>query len=814
MIARQLTDLRRGDLDLAGGKGANLGELLAAGLPVPDGFVLTTDAYRAFVTENDLQPRIAEALSGSADTAAETIASLFATGTLPPAIADALRSEYAGLGTDVPVAVRSSATAEDLAEASFAGQQESVLNVHGAAAIETAVRRCWASLWTPRAIEHRSAHQVTGDLAMAVVVQRLVDATAAGVMFTANPTTGRTDEIVISAAWGLGEAVVSANVTTDDVTVRDGRVTERRTAAKNTHTVLTENSVAEQPTTPDQRDAAVLTDADALRLAELGGRAAAHIGAPQNLEWARDTDGTFWLVQSRPIAGLPDPPGPAPTEWPVPADYDVYIRGSIVEQLPDPLSPLFADLATQLVVPGMLRTLDEFVAHQRLFSANDLSLVTINGYAYYGYRNALLLKAARMTPFALKLACTSMGRERWHEVFRPRYAEVVERHRARDPRSLTASRLLDGIAELAGEGFAYYASVQTIMLEAVTSEVLFTSAYNRLIKRPGDPRAEVFLLGLDSAPLRADQSIYDLAQWVRDDPDLVGALQAGADPLDGAPTELPPGLWAPFRDRLQAHLATFGHATYNLDLVNPVAVDDPGPVLAALRFYLRDDAVSPRDRQDKLAARRIAARESILARLSGPRRMLFTRLLDFANAMGPVREDALADVGLGWPTARAYARELGWRLVGAGALSDPDDVYWVRHGELSEAVSNLDGDEPVTAYAERVAKRKATWRGQRAATPPPILPLDSKWRAVDRVMPTVMDDQSGAVFKGAGASGGRITVDGEAGTVTLLDGEDAAPLAEPEAGPRSKRGWAVATGLLMSALAVVVLRRRTRALRR
>ncbi|WP_026926176.1 PEP/pyruvate-binding domain-containing protein [Granulicoccus phenolivorans] len=755
-----LTVLRRDDLALAGGKGANLGELLAADLPVPDGFVLTTDAYRAFVADNDLQPRIEGLLAGG-DLAAGSaaIAELFAAGALPPPIAAALREAYARLGTDVAVAVRSSATAEDLAEAFFAGQQETILNVRGGAALEAAVRRCWASLWSARAIDYRAARGVdSGQLALAVVVQRLVAATASGVMFTANPTTGRTDEIIVSAAWGLGEAVVSGAVTTDDVVVRGGRVTSRTTAAKQTRTVLTEQGVRNLPTTDEQRTAAVLTDADALELAALGSRAAAHFGVPQDLEWARDADGRFWLVQSRPITALPEPVGPVPTQWPVPAGADVYIRGSLIEQLPDPLSPLFADLSTELVVPGLLRTLERFLGRKLpWFGPADLSFVTINGYAYYGYRNSLMLKVGLYLPAALRLVFSTLGRDRWRADFRPRYAEVVRRRQAQEPHSLTATELLDGIVEVVGEAFAYYTSVQAIIPEAVTSESLFTTFYDRLVRRPADPRSEDFLLGFDSAPLRADQSVFELAQWVRRRPALARALEAGEGMSDRVPADVPAELWQEFRGRFHDHLARFGHATYNLDLVNPVAADDPAPVLDALRYYLRPEAVSPAERRQGLADRRVAAREAVLGRLRGPRRELFVRLLDFANALGPVREDALADVGLGWPVARAYAQELGRRLTDAGTLSGPDDVYWLHREELAEAARRLDRADPPEPMTDLVAGRQADWRGRRRATPPAILPLNSIWHAFDSVMPNVMTDQSGPVLTGTGASGGRVT---------------------------------------------------------
>ena len=192
-----------------GGKGANLGELVAGGFPVPDGFVVTTAAYTAITDGTGL-----DALIDQGDD--EGVRQWFDAVEVPDEITDAVLAAYAELG-EPAVAVRSSATAEDLADASFAGQQDTYLNVVGAEALLAAIRRCWASLWTDRAIwlpgEH--AGRPAGS-SIAVVVQRLVRADAAGVMFTANPANGRREQTVITAAWGLGEAVVAGSVDTDD----------------------------------------------------------------------------------------------------------------------------------------------------------------------------------------------------------------------------------------------------------------------------------------------------------------------------------------------------------------------------------------------------------------------------------------------------------------------------------------------------------------------------------------------------------------------------------------------------------------------
>src|SRR5262245_19826386 len=236
-----LHELGKEDGALAGGKGANLGELLRAGLPVPPGFVVATDAYHLFVSANSLQPEI-ERLARDAppgdmaalEGAARAVAALFDGGAMPALITAAVREAYARL-REPPVAVRSSATAEDLPGASFAGQMETYLNVRGAEAVLAAVRRCWASLWTARALSYRANQGIPPDaVSLAVLVQELLEADAAGVLFTADPVNGRRDRMVIDAVWGLGEALVGGQVTPDHwvADARTGTVLEARVARK------------------------------------------------------------------------------------------------------------------------------------------------------------------------------------------------------------------------------------------------------------------------------------------------------------------------------------------------------------------------------------------------------------------------------------------------------------------------------------------------------------------------------------------------------------------------------------------------------
>jgi pyruvate,water dikinase len=265
------------DLSAVGGKGATLARLAAAGFDVPAAVVVTTGAYRAFVDQHGLREAVLTAAAADPDRAAETLQRWFRDTAVPPDVAEAVRTGYVGLGAG-PVAVRSSATAEDLVDASFAGQQDSFLDVSGEAAVLEAVRACWASLWTARAIGYRALHHIPpGDVAMAVVIQRMAETDSAGVLFTADPVTGDRDRVVVNAVRGRGEALVAGRAD-PQVVVLDragGTILQRHGAA-------------------------VIDDATAKDLARLGQRVEALLGQPVDVEWAAHA-GRVAVLQARPI---------------------------------------------------------------------------------------------------------------------------------------------------------------------------------------------------------------------------------------------------------------------------------------------------------------------------------------------------------------------------------------------------------------------------------------------------------------------------------------------------------------------------------
>jgi rifampicin phosphotransferase len=327
---------------VAGGKGASLARLARAGFRVPPGFHVTTGAYLDFVRQGGLLAPMQAALSGraaGAGPASARIGELFSGQPLPPSTAAAIAGAYAALGDDVPVAVRSSATVEDLPGLSAAGQHDTYLGIRGEAAVLDAVRRCWASLWSERAIGYRARFGIApDDVSIAVVVQRLVPAEAAGVMFTVDPVGGARDQVVISANWGLGESVVSGDVTADVAVVDrvSGTLVRYEVGSKETMTVADATATRTAETPAGLRSERVLSAAQAAELARLGLAIEKLTGAPADVEWTLAA-GELSVVQARPVTTAAARP---PESWNDSLDGDyLWSNGNLGEAIPDVMTP-------------------------------------------------------------------------------------------------------------------------------------------------------------------------------------------------------------------------------------------------------------------------------------------------------------------------------------------------------------------------------------------------------------------------------------------------------------------------------------------
>ena len=340
MYVKKFEDLSKDDLGIAGGKGANLGELTQAGIPVPPGFVVTSKTYDKFMRDTGIFSKVMDILdqvdinnTKELQEAAEKIKAIIIETPIPDGISTYITEAYNQLSERVgeedgaDVAIRSSATAEDLPEASFAGQQDTFLHVQGLDNVIEYVRKCWASLFEARAIFYREENNFEhSQVYIAVVVQQMVDSDKAGVMFTVNPSTGE-NIALIEGSWGLGESVVSGSVTPDNYAVdkETNEILNVTISDKKTMFTNEEGGTSIQVDVPeDLRKERVLSDEELLELVAMAKRVEGHYGKPQDTEWAFH-DGNLFLLQSRPITTLGDSKKEESEEEEV--DLEVLIRG-------------------------------------------------------------------------------------------------------------------------------------------------------------------------------------------------------------------------------------------------------------------------------------------------------------------------------------------------------------------------------------------------------------------------------------------------------------------------------------------------------
>ena len=748
-------------LEAVGGKGMSLAKLSRAGLPVPGGFHVTTDAYRRFVTDNKLQPSILAALEranaaqpDSLDLASQKIGKLFAAASIPAEIAKAISVSYADMN-DAAVAVRSSATAEDLPDASFAGQQDTYLNIHGEAVVLDAIQRCWASLWTARAIAYRLKNNIDQEsVALAVVVQELVPADAAGVMFTANPLNGQRDQAVINAAWGLGEAIVSGMVTPDTITIDKGteHIVQQQIAEKMVMTVRTPDGTQERPVPGGLKNKPALSQAQAAELAKLGTQVEGLYDRPMDIEWAL-SDGKFALVQARPITSLPEPP----LDWTSPNPKAFLARMSFAEFVPDPISPLFATLALPIAREASLDLMGEYLKTK---DPNAYLFTVVNDYVYIGMvldLKMILAMLSQLRNGVLQEMLTT-SQARW-TAMSEKYRAVVEKWQKRDLTACSSTELLDAAKEIFGTTAEYYTVAQSGPIPgASSSELSFSRFYKTLVKRKSDPEASIFMLGFDNLPLRAEKSLFDLAQWLKTQPELAKELmqtpakEIGARLLVQSPQYNLTPAWKEFSSRFNTHLAAFGHTLYDLDFAKPVPADDPAPLLETIKTYLDGKGSDPYARQQAAVEQREQADQMISKRLDPLRRKWFQKLLAWAQDCAPKREDCISELGWGYPILRKVFAELGQRLSQGGAIIDTGDIYWLEAHELETSVAALGHGETLSSYAAQIEQRKAMWQRAHNATPPMVLPEKS---FLGKLM--VHESKAGDTLKGVGASSGKVT---------------------------------------------------------
>jgi phosphoenolpyruvate synthase/pyruvate phosphate dikinase len=739
-----LQEIDQTQVAVVGGKGAHLGELSRIeGICVPGGFCVTTDAFQRILAQapsiddrldrfSRLKPDDREAiraLSAEIRRVLEGIA-------IPEDLAAAITRSLARLGEQVAYAVRSSATAEDLPTASFAGQQDTYLNVVGPAAILRHVSRCWASLFTERAVTYRLRNGFDHrKVQMAVVVQRMVFPHAAGILFTADPVTSNRKVASVEASFGLGEALVSGLVNPDVYKVRDGEVVGKAVATKQLAIHASPaGGTQEQAIEPERQEQPALTDVQIVRLAQLGRRIEAHFGRPQDIEWCLVDDG-FQIVQSRPITTL----------FPIPAASDhqnhVYVSVGHQQMMTDPMKPLGLSL-WQLTTP---RPMCEAAGRPFVDVTRDLaSPVGRAGHLKALGRSDPLIGDALQTilergDFISILPDEGPGGTPAGEPPAPIETdpaivdELIERSQTsiatlkRDIRTKSGSALLDFIC-------ADIQKLKRILFDPRSFQV-FTAAIEatwwlneQLQAWLGEKNAADTLTQSVPHNVTAEMglALLDVADVIRPHPDVVVFLQHVEDEgfLDELPT-LAGGREA--RDAIQAYLDKYGmRCVGEIDITRPRWSERPTTLVPMILGNIKNFEPGAGKRRFEQGRQEACKKEQeLLARLRAlpdgePKAEEAKRMIDRVRTFIGYREYPKYGMVSRYFVYKQALLEEAERLVQAHVLREKQDIFYVTFQELHDVVRTHQVDDQL------IRQRKDAFRSYQALTPPRVLTSDGE----------------------------------------------------------------------------------------
>ncbi len=794
------SELNQHDILLAGGKGASLGEMTQIGLPVPAGFCLTTTAYTAFVAANGLQEQIINHARQDGQ-GEQSIRELFTHAVMPKPILDELTTAYGQL-EKTAVAVRSSATAEDLPEASFAGQQDTYLNIQGIDAVKTAVQNCWASLWTDRAVTYRERENIPLDeVSMAVVVQELIAADSAGVLFTANPVNGARDEIVINAAWGLGEAVVSGLVTPDTITVdkTDGQTKNEQIADKKVMTVRTAAGSAEQAVPEEKRRVPVLNSEQISQLAALARAVENHAKRPMDLEWSF-ADGRLHLLQARPITALPEQMETLDlmgAEW---------SRLMLIERYPEPITPftwsvtadmLFSSLEMSMSVMGGSFPEDSPPLINQLYGIPYINITLLEqGFASSPARPPVEVESdepkedsprpslkdlpSLLATFARLGKLIRNTHRQWDNLLEA-YVTAVRQDADREWESFSTADLLPlfigqytRVAPLL-ENHAYSivaAEISLQLLQAITRAWLDDEDGHL---------ATTMLSGLTgNMTMETNRALWRLAVQARPHKQLRHLLSAPlADDWRKQIAVLPGG--SSFLTELDSFLRLYGHRAPRYEMMHPTWVEQPQQILEMIRAYLDEAVIDPGEGEIRQAAARETAVRQARERLPLPKRLIFDRALPLAQTYFRLRENQQFYLVMTLPTLRRILAIFEDRLREAGILQEKDDIFFLENAEIQTLIAQFagsqDDDTLLTTATQLVTERRAALKRYHKMRPPMTLGGKRK-TAVSKtaVSKTAVASASNNSLHGIAASSGTVSgkariVRGPADFSTLQYGE-------------------------------------------
>jgi phosphohistidine swiveling domain-containing protein len=698
---------------VSGGKGASLARLTEGGLPVPQGIIVVADAYRAFLASvPGLDAHIAALafeVPQRLHAQCARLRELMSATPLPEELEAALRRRLPALLASDKVSVRSSATLEDLAGAAFAGQHDTYLNVAGVEDVLDAVRRCFASLWTDRAVRYRHEKGFgVREAAMAVVIQRMVRADVAGVAFSMNPITGTLNQVVINAAYGLGETVVSGEGGVDQFILHKatGDVAEQHIATKEHALVGTDAGTERVEVAPELRDRPSL-DEDHLRaLADLVRRVERFYGFPQDVEWAI-ADGAIQLLQSRPVTEFP-------ARW---------TRDESAERFPNPITPLTWDYTTDGFHASLAHSL-ELMGFPAL-RATWFGL--FDGYVYGNQTAVQLFTAAQQVSFESMDQLREMRQwlvdtYRWVQELPVTWARDLDRYllglgrlAAVDLDACDEDGLWRHVQEIDALGREYFKPNIAI---SITHGILHRTLYRIVVLAFGpDHAGEMYDALTAFTELKTNlvnRDLYRLHRMIQADPALA-ALVRDTDRRriwEGRLLDAHPPFAAAFGRFIENH----GHREVEFDTYVPTWSGQPWVVLENLRLMgMSGDVHDPGAREVELRGRQSMAEREFLAAVPDDLRNIVGEILRLARAYTALDDLEHYQTTRLNPISRSALVALGARLVARGALDRAEDIFFLRKPSLERLMAG----EMVEGEALGEARAGADAYARQQRTPPP-----------------------------------------------------------------------------------------------
>jgi pyruvate,water dikinase len=750
MLVLPFAAIDAASIAVAGGKAANLGEMSRAGFPVPPGFCVATQAYdeaAAALQLDELVGTLAaaeDAGSAQAVQLAEALRSRLLTAPISKTLFDALTAAYQEID-EGRVAVRSSATAEDLPHASFAGQQDTYLNLVGIEEICAAIRRCWASLWNDRAVRYRVAQRVDHRaVRLAVVVQRMVAAEVAGVMFTADPVTGRRRRITINASYGLGEAVVSGLVNPDHFVVEERRIRARHLGDKRVAIRPTAAGVMETAV-EDGSGAACLNDNQITALADLGGKVEEHYGVPQDIEFAFDSNGRLWLLQARPITALP----PEPTQTAAPSRR-VYSRrqvaavANIRDHLPLAVHPFDYSTFLRPMLTRMLGSLP-YLGFAKV-EADDMIHQPADGVYQIIPPNLRPTLGSITLPFKIVLAAMRADPDRWFADYEKTLTSLTQETERADLATFTASELLDRI-EMISQRMLSIFPARFAHLPGAILPILFLPKLLRLSLGKRAPEFERRLhAAIPCVSFQSNREIARLARQVRESEELRSLFSRET------PERIPELLKASTEGQVllaavESYLARYGlRETVMPGAAHPAWRDEPRLVYGLLKGFASNDSkaseetVGPEDPDAARGELAALAKSRWLGLGRWTLAPLLDRLTTTSRRYVAFREDSHYLLFMPSAVNRRLALELGRRLSRDRRVDEPEDIFFLQVDEIRALLNDRNKDALGIVRLRRAARGPGD--GRFASVPDDLLELTAS-------------RGDGADVRGEGASSGR-----------------------------------------------------------